>query len=200
MDFFENIEAVEQDSGVGFGSVSVFVADDAFEFAKTHAVGIRELRLFVNAVALFKGGPERLVAHNDGINDTIGVEGELVLAENAEFAGADDVAFLGVELAGEDLHEGGLAGAVGAREAVATAGDEADAYIFKEDFGAVAHGDVADTKHDCWFLNLIPVAVHGPQVGGGRSGPNPDRLIEDWDAGPNFPGLIRRGGRDLGHP
>jgi len=36
---------------------------------------------------------------------------------------------------------------------------------------------------------LIPVAVRGPQFGGGRSGPNPDRLIEDWDAGPNFPGL-----------
>ena len=87
----------------------------------------------VDAVALFKGGPEGLVAHDDGVDDAIGVKGELVLPQDAEFARADDGAFLGVELAGEDLHKRGFAGAVGAGEAVAAAGDKADTDIFKED-------------------------------------------------------------------
>ena len=144
---FGNVEAVEEDGGVGLGGVAVFVADDAFELAEAHAVGVGHLGFLVDAVALFEGGPEGLVAHDDGVDDAIGVEGELVLAEDAELAGTDDGALLGVELAGEDLHEGGFAGAVGAGEAVAAAGDEADADVFKEDLGAVAHGDVADTEH-----------------------------------------------------
>ena len=147
VDCFGDVETVEENGGVGFGGVAVFVADDAFEFAEAHAVGVGQLGLLVDAVALFHGGPERLVAHDDGVDDAIGVEGELVLAEDAEFARADDGALLRVEFAGEDLHEGGLAGAVGSGESVAAAGDEADADFFKEDLGAVAHGDVADTEH-----------------------------------------------------
>ena len=125
--------------------VAVFVADHAFEFAEPHAVCVGELGLLVDAIALVECGPERLVAHDDGVDDAKGVEGKLVLAEDAEFAGAHDVALLGVEFAGEDLHKCGLAGTVGAGEAVAATGNEADAYVFEEDLGAVAHGDIADT-------------------------------------------------------
>ena len=89
-----NVEAVEEDGGVGFGGVAVFVADDAFELAQAHAVGVGQFGLLVDAVALFKGGPEGLVAHDDGVDDAVGVEGELVLAQDAEFARADDGAFL----------------------------------------------------------------------------------------------------------
>ena len=35
-----DIEAIEEDGGVGFGGVAVFVADDAFELAEAHAVGV----------------------------------------------------------------------------------------------------------------------------------------------------------------
>ena len=144
---FGDVEAVEQDGGIALGGVAVFVADDAFELAEAHAVGVGHLGLLVDAVALFEGGPEGLVAHDDGVDDAIGVEGELILAQNAEFARADDGALLRVELAGEDLHESGLAGAVGAGEAVAAAGHEADAHVFEEHLRAVAHGDVADADH-----------------------------------------------------
>ena len=61
--------------------------------------------LGVDALALFECGPERLVAHDDGVDDTVGVEGELVLGEHAELARTDNVALLRVELAGEDLHD-----------------------------------------------------------------------------------------------
>ncbi len=76
------------------GRVAVLVADDAFEFAEAHAVRVGQLGLLVDAVALFQGGPEGLVAHDDGVDDAIGVEGELVLAQNAQFARADDGALL----------------------------------------------------------------------------------------------------------
>jgi hypothetical protein len=93
VELFGDVEAVEENGGVGFGGVAVLVADDAFELAETHAVGVGHLGLLVDAVALFKGGPEGLVAHDDGVDDAIGVEGELVLAEDAELAGRTTVPF-----------------------------------------------------------------------------------------------------------
>jgi len=141
-----DVETVEENGGVGFSGVAVLVADDAFELAETHASSsvISGSRRCGRAL---QGRPEWLVAHDDGVDDAVGVEGELVLAEYAELAGADYGAFLGVEFAGEDLHECRFAGAVGPGEAVATAGDEADGDFFEENFSAVAHGDVADTEH-----------------------------------------------------
>jgi len=115
-------------------------------------------------VALFHGGPEGLVAHDDGVDDAIGVKGELVLAQNAQLARADDVALLGVELAGEDLHEGGFAGAVGSGEAVAAAGHKGDAHVLEEHLRAVAHGHIADTDHS------FRVPVCGPRRGIGTAG------------------------------
>jgi hypothetical protein len=68
----------------------------------------------------------------------------LVLFEDADFFGADDGALLGVDLAGEDLHEGGFAGAVGAGEAVATAGGEGNGDVLEEKLRAIAHCDIGD--------------------------------------------------------
>ena len=55
--FFGNVEAIEQDGSVGFRGVAVFVADHAFEFAEPHAVCVGEFRLLVDAIALVKCGP-----------------------------------------------------------------------------------------------------------------------------------------------
>ena len=85
-------EAVEEDGRVGFRSVAALFADDAFEFAETHAVGVGErvVRLGVERVAFFEGFPERGVAHDYGVDDAELVEGELVLAKDAELFGAGD--------------------------------------------------------------------------------------------------------------
>ena len=142
-----DVEAVKQDGGVGLGGIAVFVADNAFEFAEAHAVLVGHLGLFVDAVALFKRGPQRRVAHDDGVDDAIVVKRELILAQDAELARAHDVALLRLQFAGKDLHECRLAGAVGAGEAVAAAGNEDDADVLEEHLGAVAHADIADTDH-----------------------------------------------------
>ncbi len=129
------------------GGVAVFVADDAFEFAEAHAVVVGHLGLLVDAVALFQSGPQRRVAHDDGVDDAVVVKGELILAQDAELARAHDVALLRLQFAGKDLHEGGLAGAVGAGEAVAAAGHKTDADFVEEHLRAVAHADIAATDH-----------------------------------------------------
>ncbi len=79
-------EAVEQRARVGFGGVAAFFADDAFEFAEAHAVGVSELfvRLFVERVALLQRLPERRIAHDDGVDDTKVIKGELILAQDSE--------------------------------------------------------------------------------------------------------------------
>ena len=142
-----DVEALQEDGGVGLGFVAVFVADDAFEFAEAGAVFVGHLGLGVDDLALFEGGPEGLVAHDDGVDDAVGVELVLVLLEDADLFWANDGALLGVDLAGEHLHEGGFAGAVGAGEAVAAAGGKGDGDILEEELRAVAHGDIGDRDH-----------------------------------------------------
>ena len=147
-----NVQAVEQHGGVALGRVAVLVADGAFELAQPHAVFIGHFRLGVDAVALLERRPQRLVAHDDRVDDAIGVESELILAQHAEFARAHDRALLRLQLAGQDLHEGGFSGAIRPGEAVAAARSERCADVFKEELGAVAHGDIADADHLFDFL------------------------------------------------
>ena len=127
-----NVEALEEDGGVGLGLVAIFVADDAFELAETGAVGVGHLGLVVDDLALFHRGPEGLVAHDDRVDDTEGIELILVLLQDAELPGADDRALLGIDFAGQYLHERGLASTVRAREAVAAASRERHRDVLKE--------------------------------------------------------------------
>ena len=60
------------------------------------------------------------------------------------FFGRVTVPFVGLDLAGQDLHERGLAGAVRPGDRVAAAGEERGGDVFEQDAGAVAHGDVVD--------------------------------------------------------
>ena len=95
-----------------------------------------------------EGVPEGLVAHDDGVEDALVVEGVLVLAQDAELFGAGDGAPVGgFDVARQDLHEGGLAGAVGAGEAVAVAGGEFDGDVIEKGARAVGFGDAVDGDH-----------------------------------------------------
>ncbi len=145
-----NVEAVKQNGRVALGGVAVLVADHAFELAQPHAVFVGHLGLLIDAVALFKRRPQRLVAHDDRVDDAIGVEGELILAQDAQLARANHRAFLRLELAGQNLHEGGFAGAIRPGEPVAAAGHKGGGHVFKEHLGAVAHGHMIALKS--WMI------------------------------------------------
>ena len=162
-------ETVEQNASVGFGGISAFFADDAFELAESHAVLVSELvvRLGVKGVALFKGGPESGVAHDDGVEDAEPVESELVLTKDTDAFGAVDIAAGGFLLSGENFHEGGFAGAIGAGDGIAAAVDEGGGDVLKEDTGAEAHSDVIYGDH------ILTILAYGAEI----------RKIRDWRPG-----------------
>ena len=112
---FRNVEPLQQDRRIALRAVAVLVADDALQLAEAHAVLVGHRRLGVEQLALLERVPQPGVAHDDRVDDAEGVERELVLTEHAELLGTDDRSLLRRLLAGEQLHEGGLAGAVRAR-------------------------------------------------------------------------------------
>ena len=141
-------QAVQQHRSVGFRRVAAFFAHRAFQLAQPHAVLIGELvvRLAVQCVAFFERLPERRIAHDDGVDGTKPVEGELVLAQHAEFLRARDRPFGRFQLARENLHQRRFSGAVGTRDGIAPPRKKRAGDVFKQNFGAEAHGDVLNGK------------------------------------------------------
>ncbi len=141
-----NSQSVEQHCGVRFRGVTALFANDAFELTKAHAIGVRQLlvRLGVQRIALFERLPERAIAHDDGIDDSVLVKSKLVLAQDAHLLRARDRATGGVKLPSQDFHECGFSGAVRTGDRVAAASHEGAGHILKEDPRAEPHGDVVD--------------------------------------------------------
>ena len=110
--FIWNVQALQKDGRVALRRVSVFLADNSFQFPKPHAVRITNLGLGINFVALLGGCPQPLIAHDDGVNRAIPVKGKLVLAQHADLSRVNDRPLLRVDLAGQELHESGFSGAV----------------------------------------------------------------------------------------
>ena len=137
--FLMDIEALQQNGGIALGGVSVFFADDAFEFAEFHPVFVGHVVLGVDRVALLHSRPEAFVAHDDAVDRRVRVKGKLVLAEDAELARADHGAFLRLHFAAQQLHECRLSGPIGTGQAIAFAWREGRGNFFKQNFGAVAH-------------------------------------------------------------
>ncbi len=98
----------------------------------------------VDTVALLLDLPQFGVAHDHRIDHRVLLEGELVLAQLADalVGGDGHIAGAGCQAAVEDLHEGGLAAAVGADQAIAVAVTELDGDILEQWLGAKLHGDV----------------------------------------------------------
>jgi len=164
--FFGDIEALQQDCRIALGGVAIFFANNAFQFAELHAVFIGHVVLGIDGVTLLDGGPQALIAHDDSVENGECVKGELVLAQHAELARADDASLLRIHLAGEDLHEGRLAGSVRAGEAVAAAAREGDGDVLEEELLAVAHGDIGDGDHgNPWVVWGGAVARMVPAAG-----------------------------------
>jgi hypothetical protein len=145
-----DVEPLQQDRGVTLGGVAVLVADDALELAEPHAIVIGHVgALFVERLPFGQCFPQPGVAHDDRVDDAVLVEGELILAKDAELVRPRHRALLRRQFAGQQLHEGGLAGAVRPREAVAAALGKGGADVLEENLRAVAHGNALDGNHYC---------------------------------------------------
>ncbi len=109
----------EQGGGIGLGGVAVLLGDDGLQICQAVAVVIGEIGLVEQGLLLMERRPEPLVALEHDVEDPHVLVAELVLLEDGGLLWPADHAGVGLELAGEDLHECRLAGAVGAGEAVA---------------------------------------------------------------------------------
>ena len=89
---FIDAQSIEQDGGIAVGCIAVLFSDNAFEFAETHAVLVGQfvMRFCVELFALLQRFPEPAIAHDDGVDDAIGIESELILTKHSELFGPGD--------------------------------------------------------------------------------------------------------------
>ena len=134
----------QQLAGAGFGGIAVVFCDQAFQLGGLHVVVVGGVEVGIDGIALGDGGPQLAMAHHDHVQHAHLFVGELILAQLTD-ALVDVQAHItasGLQIAAEDLHEGGLATAVCADEAVAVAAAKLDADVLKQRLGAELHGDV----------------------------------------------------------
>ncbi len=142
--FQRNAQAEQQLAGAGFGGVAVHLGELALQLGDLHPVFFTHLGQRVDAVALGLDLPQALMTHDHRVDDGELLVGELILAQLAEaHVGFEhDLASAGLQIVAEDLHEGRLATAVGADQAVAVAVVELDGNILEQRLGAELHGDI----------------------------------------------------------
>ena len=107
VEVFLDAETAEEVGGVAFCRPSAHLAELFLELCYLVAVGVGEVGLGVELVFALHVVPQLFMADEDGVEDGVLVEGEVVLDQYGEsFAWCHfDEALGGVELSGEDFEE-----------------------------------------------------------------------------------------------
>ena len=100
--------------------------------------------LFVDRVALLHRRPQPLVAHDDRVDRSVGIESKLILAQDSQLPRTHDSAFLRIQFTAEQLHERGFARAIGPGQAIPLPRRKRRGDFIKQNFGAVAHRHITD--------------------------------------------------------
>ena len=105
--------------------------------------------LGIEGILLLHDIIEPLVAHNNGIQDSIGIIGKVILLEDAhaEIFRDRDLTGGGFQLTAENFQECGFSGTVCADDAIAVAGIELKVYIFKQRVAAELQTDIGNSNH-----------------------------------------------------
>ncbi len=142
-------DAEQQFAGTRLGGVAVVLGELRLQFGGVHVVVFRRLRVGVDRVALAHAGPHLGVAHQHHVEHALVFVAELVLAQvgHALVLVLGDVAGGRVKRTAEDLHQRGLAGAIGADQAVAVALAELGVDVFEEGLGPELLGDIGGDEH-----------------------------------------------------
>ena len=147
MNIIRNVQPLQKNGSIALGGVPIFLADNALQLAQTHSIVVVQLRFLVNPVALFQGRPQTFVAHDDGINHSIGIERILVLAQHAQLFRAHHHALLRIQISAQDFHKRGFAGSIRTGQAIAAARGKCGGYIFEQNLRTIAHAYIADRNH-----------------------------------------------------
>ena len=142
-------KAVEHLGSLALGFPAAHLGELALKLGGADAVLLAEVRLRVDLITLLHDAVELVIAHDDGLEDTVLVEGEVVLPEDRHPLARrdDDLSAVGLDLSREDLHEGRLARTVGTDDAIAVAGRELYVDVLEEDLGSVRKRNVAGCDH-----------------------------------------------------
>ena len=142
-------KALNEPGHVGFGLPAAHFGKFSLQLAGLHAVLVGEVLFFIEGVLLLHHIVKPLVAHHHRIQHGVGVILEVVLLQNGHplFLGNNDLAGGGLQIPGEDAEEGGLAGAVGADDAVAVAGNELQLHVLEQGLAAEVHAYIVDCDH-----------------------------------------------------
>ena len=141
--------AEQQFPGARLGGVTVVFGELRLQIGGAHVVFLAGIRVGIDRIALRHRRPHLGVAHHHHIQHAHVLKGELVLAQLAETLVLVDhhVAGSRLQVAAEDLHEGGFAAAVRADQPVTIAVAEFDGDVFKQGLGPELHGDIGGGKH-----------------------------------------------------
>ena len=134
----------QQLAGTRFGGVAIVLGKLRFQIRCAHVVIIGRIRIGVNRIALGHGCPHFGVPHHDHVQYAHFFVGELILTQLTQsLIGIQaDVTSRWLKVAAQNLHEGGLAAAVGSDQAIAIAFAKLDRDIFEQRLGAELHGNV----------------------------------------------------------
>ncbi|MNE08901.1 hypothetical protein D3C80_1015630 [compost metagenome] len=154
-----NTQTQQQLTGTGFGGIAVHFSEFCFQLGHGHAVFFGHFWQRIDTVALSLDPPQFLVAHDHGVDHGKFFVGELVLAQftQTHVRLEHDLACGRLQVAAEDFHEGRLAAAVGADQAVAVAVVELDRDVLEQGLGAELHGDVSGGDQRA-YLSIAYVA------------------------------------------
>ncbi len=139
-----NADAEQQFTGACFCGIAIVFGEFHFQFGDLHAVIFAHLRQCIDPVAFVFHAPQFLMAHDYGIQHAEFLVGELVLAQTAQaLVGVQGhIAGGGRQLTREDLHQRGLAAAVGTDQTIAVAIGKLDGNVFEQGLGPELHGDI----------------------------------------------------------
>ncbi len=150
VDLGRHAEVGEDLGGVALLRVAVELLELLLELAQARAVGVREVGLGGERGHLGLQLPDHRVAHHHHVEHAHVVAARDVLLEPAHaLAGLEEDLPGGLlQLAGEDLEEGRLAGAVRADQAIAVAGGELQADVLEQHLLAEGHAEGTGGDHD----------------------------------------------------
>ncbi len=151
-----NADTEQQFARAGLGGVTVVFGKARFQVSRAHIVVVGGFRVRVDRVALRHRLPHLGVPHHHHVQHAHFLVAELVLLELAQtHVGLEHHgAARGLQIAAEDLHEGRLAAAVRADQAVAVAFAELDGDVFEQGLGPELHGDIGGRQH-CASLGYL---------------------------------------------
>ena len=155
-DLVGKAQALNQAGDVALSLPAPHLGELRFQLRGLHAVLVGEILLFIEGILLLHDVVEVLVAHDDGIQHRVLIVLEVILLQDGHpfLPGNDDLSAGRLQVSGENPEEGGLAGAIGADDAVAVAGGKFQIHVLEQRLAREVETDVVDCDHNASFLDF----------------------------------------------